>query len=375
MPPHSKQRDKIMLRYWAALIGLTSTFIISDVDFLKKIQLAQDKTELLWVDRFTVIEDDHLIVPDRRDASIKIFDKTGTFVSAFGRKGDGPGEFRSPSYCANVFPYLVIYDFSRGEVMRFKKKGVLKFEYENSQKGILGVMDLCIWKDRVIIAGYKKDNAGKDYDLYSLDMKNGAIEYLLPSYMKYGFKSEDEYHRSYGNIIPLGLKNIINEYNDNIFHAWEHRLKIIRINLSSKRLIEFGQKTDNYHEPYITKLLRKSYDLIVSGRDREASRLYDEELRRFSRVFGVFGDEKICGVLYQNYDKKESMLKPFLQIYDYEGKFLNEYALKEVRYDISDKRTIPYFYDSGKKTLYLMSQILQDDSSIKYEIIQYRIQL
>ena len=43
----------------------------------------------------TVLPDGRILVLDMREASIRVFDSTGKFLSMFGRRGDGPGEFRT----------------------------------------------------------------------------------------------------------------------------------------------------------------------------------------------------------------------------------------------------------------------------------------
>jgi len=346
------------------------------IGFLEKIPISQEKTELFWVTRFAVTEDDIFILPDQRGLNIKLFDKDGTYLSTFGRAGNGPGEFKSLWYCDYSSPYLLIFDLGKTEVIRFIRKGRSEFRYDVAVKGGLrGAYDSRIWKDKAFIAGFIQDPNGQRYELYSLDIKTGAIENLMPSYLKYGFKSEAEYKRRHAETQPLGPLSNVHIYEDDVYHVWQHRLGVLRINIPSGKMVEFGQKTQNYREPVVSNKMKYYYGSV---RDAESAKLYgpklSKEKRKFSLIFGVFADQEICGVLYQNFDEKESVLKPFLQLYDREGRFLEERLLLEVHFDISDRGGVPYFYDSKKKILSIMSQTLQEDSSIKYEIVQYKIQ-
>jgi hypothetical protein len=356
---------------WSSFSGSDS----ARIEFLKNILISQEKEELLWVSQFAVTEDEVYIFLDQRGPNIKLFDKEGNYLSTIGREGNGPGEFKSPWNCDYSFPNLLVFDFGKSEVIRFIKKGRSEFRYDASKNGVVGAFSSRIWKDKVLIAGHIKAPNGKGYELYSLDLKTGAIDYLMPSYLKYGFKSEAEYKRGHSENLPLGSFSNINIYEDDVYHVWQHRMGVLRINIPSRKMFEFGQKTQNYREPVVSKKIKQYYGSI---RDAESSKIYspklNKEKRKFSLVFGVFADQEICGVLYQNFDEKESVLKPFLQLYDREGKFLEERLLSEVYFDISDRGGIPYFYESKKKILYMMSQTLQEDSSIKYEIVQYKIQ-
>jgi hypothetical protein len=355
---------------WSSSPGRDS----SRVEFLKKIPISQAKTEIFLVTQFAVTEDGLFLLPDERGANIKIFGKDGAFLSAFGRAGAGPGEFGSIWSCDYRAPYLLVSDLHKSEMIRMVRNGPSEFKYDTSRKGVLGAFSNRIWKDKALIAGYIKAPEGRDFELYGLDLKSGEIDYLMPSYMKYGFKSEAEYERRHIETVPLGPLSTIYVFEDDVYHVWEHRMGVLRIHIPSRRISEFGQKTPPYRPPAVSNRMKQYYAGI---RDAESAKLLgpklNQEKRKFSLIFGVFADREVCGVLYQNFDEKESVLKPYLQLYDREGTLLEERLLSEVYFDVSDRGGIPYFYESRSKTLSLMSQALQEDSSIKYEIVQYKI--
>ncbi len=52
---------------------------------------------------FLVVDDDeNMIILDNGESCIKIFDKSGTKIQQFGRKGEGPGEFQRPTTLAVI---------------------------------------------------------------------------------------------------------------------------------------------------------------------------------------------------------------------------------------------------------------------------------
>ena len=54
-----------------------------------------------WIDRIVVAQDDSLYALDGEKCSVYHFDKNGVFLGKFGKKGEGPGDFKRPSdlYC------------------------------------------------------------------------------------------------------------------------------------------------------------------------------------------------------------------------------------------------------------------------------------
>lgn len=76
------------------------------------------------VSSFVVDDDGSIYALDFKDVKIKIFDKTGKFVSLFGEKGQGPGEFDMPAGI-HLSPddELVIEDPLARKLVFFSKKG------------------------------------------------------------------------------------------------------------------------------------------------------------------------------------------------------------------------------------------------------------
>ncbi len=65
----------------------------------------------------------HIFVLDAQDCEIKVFLKSGAFVSSFGRKGQGPGEFHSPSDLDILDETVYVADGGNRRVQAVTKTG------------------------------------------------------------------------------------------------------------------------------------------------------------------------------------------------------------------------------------------------------------
>ncbi|MCJ7580071.1 MAG: 6-bladed beta-propeller [Candidatus Aminicenantes bacterium] len=93
------------------------------------------------VSSFEVDDDGTIYVLDFKDVKIKIFDKTGKFVTLFGEKGQGPGEFDMPAGIHfSPDDELVIEDALGRKLVFFDKKG--KFIKNLSLADKLGVVNI-----------------------------------------------------------------------------------------------------------------------------------------------------------------------------------------------------------------------------------------
>jgi hypothetical protein len=230
----------------------------------------------------------------------------------------------------------------------------------------LGCMsDIRLLKENVLIGGYKVDRSGKKYSLYYKDFKNKEIHYLLPSYLQYGFKSANEYDRKYREISPIGSESFFYICKDYIYYVWEGRLRIIQMNLNTKKVKFFGQETKNYTRPKVTKG-------ILQARKERKSIKERKEKQKMSWVRGVFADNEFIGLLYTNYDKASSLWKALLQLYSLEGKLLSEVKLPDA-VDFS-MRGPSYFYHKENHHLYILSRRLKESNYLdEYEILKYKI--
>lgn len=113
-------------------IALKEDLVISEEDESGSILLYQPT-------QFLIDEDEYWFICDHQDQTIKVFDPQGRFVRAFGRKGEGPGEF------TNIFGMdflpdgrLLITDLGARRTSFFDKEG----NYLNGHKWRSAYWDL-----------------------------------------------------------------------------------------------------------------------------------------------------------------------------------------------------------------------------------------
>ena len=67
-----------------------------------------------------VDEEGNIIVADSRNDRIQVFTSAGRFISIFGVKGTGPGEFDRPSgICISPEGAIIVVDFGNNRVQIF----------------------------------------------------------------------------------------------------------------------------------------------------------------------------------------------------------------------------------------------------------------
>ena len=67
-----------------------------------------------------VDEEGNVIVADSRNDRIQVFTSSGVFITKFGSKGTGPGEFDRPSgICISPEGLIIVVDFGNNRVQMF----------------------------------------------------------------------------------------------------------------------------------------------------------------------------------------------------------------------------------------------------------------
>ena len=91
--------------------------------------------ELYQVSGATRLDDRRIVVVDGGTQEVRIYDANGRRVGSFGREGDGPGEFRSPSLVGARGDTLVLYDGRQRRVSWMMPDGTLVAERTIAEEG------------------------------------------------------------------------------------------------------------------------------------------------------------------------------------------------------------------------------------------------
>lgn len=77
-----------------------------------------------------IAEDTLIVVADGGSSELRVFNQTGDFLATFGRRGDGPREFRSMAWADGCgMDSITVYDFQRRRVTRWSPSGTLLEEF------------------------------------------------------------------------------------------------------------------------------------------------------------------------------------------------------------------------------------------------------
>lgn len=339
-----------------------------EVTQIGKIELSQEKSLLMAATSFIKTEDDIFIIPDYKDGNLKLYDLRGNLIKVWGKRGPGPLEFLRPVSCDYKEPLLSIFDFGKLRIFVYKRVGSEEFEKVSEFVCPNDKANIKLIEDQVLIAGYFAVSDKKQYGLYTINLKDGNYQYLLPVEVKYGFTSFGQFDSHRMSILPLGNAGYCDVYGDFIYFVWEGDLRIIKINRATKGFEFFGERTANYIKPKVTKKLEEGFQML-------SHEVVQAEFSKMSFVTGIFADENFIGVIYQNYDKKSSLWKMFLQLYAPEGRLLYETALSNAVTYINF-RANNSFYDRSDHILYYLSITYDEKTAIdKYEIIEYKIEM
>jgi hypothetical protein len=288
---------------------------------------------------FCVTEDQLFLFPDYDDqaGTVKVFGKNGSslkFIKAFGPNGFGVEKFGQPVYCfySREEGMLGVIDNQYGSERRgvyiFDREGKIDFKRILYVPSVSGNYDIEFAGDgqQLVVSGYLTDKENQPYDLYSIIIGTGQLNYLLPSYEKYGLTSFDDYVQEYRKkqtLPAVGTRAYIDIQGDDVFFVWEGSLRIIKINLRSIENEVFDEpaieKTPGYKKPNRAKL-GESY---VKG-DFESTW---KEQKNNAYIRNIFATARHVFLIYEipkNEQSNSSASRFRLQTYTPEGAFLGD---------------------------------------------------
>lgn len=338
--------------------------------------VADLKTDIKNIPKsFCVTEDEMFLIPDHTAGTIKILGRSGNslvFIEEIGRNGFGKNRqkrFSRPMYCLyNQYEGKVgIIDY--GEKGKSETKRIFVFERN-------GKVDLKLFKDfeckrlgddiklagdgnQMVISGYLLNKENMPFDLYSINLRTGQTNYLLPSHKKYNLKTNDDYELEYDQrqtLPAIGIMAFIDIQGDDVFFVWEGAMRIIKLNLRSKEEKVFGFETPHYTKPNGLRL-SKFY------KKRELETMWKEELKTMSYIRNIFATSRHIFLVYETGRNKKSdyVSKYRLQTYTPDGDFVGDV-------EIPGNPIRQMWLDKESYELYAFSEESGKLSVLKYKI-------
>jgi hypothetical protein len=346
------------------MIMIKANIIGNQIDF-EKIKISSDV--LLQVSiSFCVTEDNLFIVVDFKGGDVKIYKSTGELAGVFGRKGYGPNEFAQPLFCHYSNKKFIISDVGQKKIFIYNRKSKFKFIRSKEIPAFSVGDDLYLENNKIYIAGYKNSKDGITYQFFALKFEeNDQYIYYLPGYLKYGLNSEEELKKelfSKPEISAIGGHAYFDIQNDFAYYIWEGDLKIFKINLKTKAIRSFGEKTSHYIKLFASKRLINSFGI----KSLKSAKIRAQERKKMSYVRQIFATKKHVLVIYEARDSKHNDLGYMMQFYTFDGNFVKEISMPR-------KPGFAMYFDKHNNVLYSITSVPEGDLDESHYILKYTI--
>jgi hypothetical protein len=356
-------------------IVLINGFLFSlEMKFLGKTRLqSKGDSFLAGPTSFTVTEDNLICVTDYKAANIKIFTTKGDFVKAFGMRGSGPNEFFGPFFIDYYKSRFAILDIEKRRIFIYKRKEQDRMQFQEIKQilCIAGGDQVHVLDEQILVAGFKEDNDGSCFDLYAKNLNNDFVTYLLPSQVKYGLDSYstraflNEY-RNNPKITTIGIGGYCDWFGEHAYYLWEGDLRIIDVNLKTKKITTFGNKTKSYTTPDPSTRMKNAYKSLML--DSESKKLYHQERQKLTYINGIFTGKNFVSVFYTQPIKNNMAYNLIFQFYTPDGKFIGEVNKGEVEFPPS------IYFKKDENKLFVLTFEETNDDEIFY-ISTYKIEI
>jgi hypothetical protein len=336
------------------------TFSIK-IDLQSKIKLSE-KVLLQLPISFCVTEDESFLLVDFKAGDVKIYNNKGALEKVLGRRGAGPNEFLQPLFCDYNNRKFIIPDAGQRKIFLYDKVG--KFKFERTREILYANIgeDIQLREKKIYMSGNKNSGEGKYYSFYSFDLdKKGHHIYFLPSYLKFGLSSENEYKTEYlkkPNRTAIGVTGRFDIHGDFAYYVWEGDLKIFKINLKTKEITTFGKKMPHYVKPYTTQKLINAFFNMQGN-------FVQKERNKMSYVRQIFTTKKHVILLYTVPVKNGSGHEYMVQTYKMDGNFVEESKFP-------GKAPDTIWFDKKNSILYILALETDKEIDESYHILKYK---
>ncbi|HLP46330.1 MAG TPA: hypothetical protein VK469_10300 [Candidatus Kapabacteria bacterium] len=336
-----------------------------EVKLAEKIGFSQDAgSNPLETRGFCLTDDELFITPNQKNGDIEISEINSSRLELINVLRGKEFGLMEPTFCYynKKEGRLGIVDFGKKQIVIFERTGRSEFTLVDEIPCIRLATDIQLFgkkgEERLLLSGYIPDENGTPYDLYEVKLADGQTTLLLPSWHKYGLKSNEEYkieYRQNSGIRAKGLDSWFDVQGDDVYYTWSANYKIIKINIKSKALTFFGQKPRNYVEPSAEKLIP-----ALNNRNKLMMETARQSMSYISKVFTT---PEYVLVIFEGPFNQVNGLNFTLQLYDLNGKYLGETA-------IPGRPGDRMHFDKDKKILYSLSR---NSANSGYIISKYTV--
>jgi hypothetical protein len=325
----------------------------------KSVYLEQKGRTFIQVANEFSVFDEYFFVVDTKAANIKIYDKNGKYIKAFGRKGVGPNEFLDPRSFVNLNGETIIYDGMQVKLFFYKRKN-LKFTYDRAiQSGNRFICGMKYTGNNKILIEEVSINSVLSF----FDLKTDSLKPLITSAEGFNVKSYKEFGEIFHKkLLMLSVYNFATKCGEDYFWVPAVDIKILKKNKKGE-IKYFGKKTENYVRPIANNEMREAYKKKQRNKLLELS-------EKMSFVNGLFCIKGKIVLLYSSYNGKTEGRNLYYQLYDKSGKFIKEGLLLKTKADYD--KDIKSFYGKKEGVLYILESYERDDD-IDFKVSEFKV--
>jgi len=315
-----------------------------------------------------VVNNDNIIITDRKAANIKILDTNGSFMKTIGMKGYGPNEFQLPS--TSVMRkgnyYVLDTNLQRLNSYRIKPDDLIFDKYIHFGRN--WTSDIKFQDKGILLVAGSFSIDGDYINLAEFDLnKEQFIKKLFYTKQWMEVKTKKEVEKkiisTYRFLSMNGYVEMTRKY---YFFVHGSHLRVFRINRTSKNTIKFGSKSLKFIEPVLpyTEL-----DRALRSRNHT---LWLKSIQKRSIVLDTFlFEEKLLVAVFSNYNENTKKIDLYYNLYDLNGQFLEEKVL--LHSNSSYYEQFAFFYSQKNNTYYIINSYDKRDGSIVSNLHRFKV--
>ncbi len=280
------------------------------------------------IQEIDITPDGKVYILDAKNFKIFIFDKDGKFISAFGRRGEGPGEIRNLQMGAQLFSVensIIVVD--RGRIHFFTREGKFKrtalYPFQTKPQTFVSE-DVFISAPATIDDPRKPEAKIKLYNL-----KDNA-EKVIATFTPFKKATASEENRGNKVMIAIVISDItplmmVRYHDGKIYQGMTSQYRILIMDLEGKPVNSFG--IENRELKKISSQYKKELGERFNDAPQDmVKKIIDGLPETASYFYNMFIDKN--GMIYIFVSEPESRSRKSIDMFSPQGKYLYTSEMK-----------------------------------------------
>ncbi|HQO08886.1 MAG TPA: 6-bladed beta-propeller [Clostridiales bacterium] len=258
---------------------------LKEVGFIDMENETDSNRYISLIFNFDIDDDDNLYIMDMAKRGIHKYDENCSFVKAFGRMGNGPGEFEYPGTINVRGDSIFVPDMSTLQIIKYDTDGnfitnkrlddITKFPRYPKKFG-----DKYISQSRDIYPDEEKGGLVMHEEISLYDRNFNFIRQLY----------ENEYHEEGADANELSEKGLVTAFNDSLLYVSENSIDKYQVNIFDSQGTKIGE-------------IRKNYRRIKDSAGEYANSVIGMQSDKYGRLWvSVYDDENPKKIIYDVFE-------------------------------------------------------------------------